>query len=95
MNFDGDQQGHGERPAHQAGGTEKEAGPLGRRPKAGYRTQDQLQTQPGVASCSRDWRSESVLEVTVRPGDNVTVYCDCTIWALTPTGPVGVLLDPG
>ncbi|XP_034393317.1 uncharacterized protein LOC117733637 [Cyclopterus lumpus] len=33
----------------------------------------------GVASCSRDLRSGSVLEVTVRPGDNVTVYCDCKV----------------
>uniref|UniRef100_G3PU84 Ig-like domain-containing protein n=1 Tax=Gasterosteus aculeatus TaxID=69293 RepID=G3PU84_GASAC len=28
----------------------------------------------GVASCSHDWISGSV---TVRPGDNITLYCDC------------------
>ncbi|XP_034394214.1 uncharacterized protein LOC117734167 [Cyclopterus lumpus] len=38
-----------------------------------------LVTLLGVASCSRDLRSGSVLEVTVRPGDNVTVYCDCKV----------------
>ena len=32
---------------------------------------------PGVVSLSPDWISGSVLEVTVRPGDNITLYCDC------------------
>ncbi|XP_040891220.1 uncharacterized protein LOC121180130 [Toxotes jaculatrix] len=31
----------------------------------------------GVASCSQDQTSQSVLEVTVTPGDNITLYCDC------------------
>lgn len=31
---------------------------------------------PGVASCSHDWISGSV---TVRPGDNITLYCDCKL----------------
>ncbi|XP_044202527.1 uncharacterized protein LOC122979269 isoform X2 [Thunnus albacares] len=31
----------------------------------------------GVVSCSHDGISGSVLEVTVRPGDNITLYCDC------------------
>ncbi|XP_044045970.1 uncharacterized protein LOC122873385 isoform X2 [Siniperca chuatsi] len=31
----------------------------------------------GVVSCSQDWISGSVLERTVRPGDNITLYCDC------------------
>ncbi|XP_044046047.1 uncharacterized protein LOC122873426 [Siniperca chuatsi] len=31
----------------------------------------------GVVSCSQDWISGSVLEMTVRPGDNITLYCDC------------------
>lgn len=31
---------------------------------------------PGVASCSHDWISGSV---TVRPGDNITLYCDCQL----------------
>ncbi|XP_061586235.1 uncharacterized protein LOC133451273 isoform X2 [Cololabis saira] len=30
----------------------------------------------GAFSCS-PWISGSVLEVTARPGDNITVYCDC------------------
>ncbi len=30
-----------------------------------------------VVSCSHDWISGSVLEVTIRPGDNITLYCDC------------------
>nr|XP_040042922.1 uncharacterized protein LOC120825387 [Gasterosteus aculeatus aculeatus] len=30
----------------------------------------------GVASCSHDWISGSV---TVRPGDNITLYCDCKL----------------
>ncbi|XP_042269273.1 uncharacterized protein LOC121898344, partial [Thunnus maccoyii] len=30
-----------------------------------------------VVSCSHDGISGSVLEVTVRPGDNITLYCDC------------------
>ncbi|XP_018551116.1 uncharacterized protein LOC108896454 isoform X3 [Lates calcarifer] len=33
----------------------------------------------GVVSCSQDQTSQSVLEVTVRPGDNITLYCDCKI----------------
>ncbi|XP_068583717.1 uncharacterized protein [Cebidichthys violaceus] len=33
----------------------------------------------GVASCSHDWISGSVLEATVRPGDNITLYCDCKL----------------
>ncbi|XP_054461141.1 uncharacterized protein LOC129096391 [Anoplopoma fimbria] len=32
-----------------------------------------------VASCSHDWISGSVLEATVRPGDNITLYCDCKL----------------
>ena len=32
---------------------------------------------PGVVSCSHDGICGSVLEVTVRPGDNITLYCDC------------------
>ena len=32
---------------------------------------------PGVVSCSQDQFSGSVLEKTVRPGDNITLYCDC------------------
>ncbi|XP_037621341.1 uncharacterized protein LOC119485680 [Sebastes umbrosus] len=31
----------------------------------------------GVVSCSHDSISGSVLEATVRPGDNITLYCDC------------------
>ncbi|XP_042285950.1 uncharacterized protein LOC121909452 isoform X2 [Thunnus maccoyii] len=31
----------------------------------------------GVVFCSHDGISGSVLEVTVRPGDNITLYCDC------------------
>ncbi|XP_040891085.1 uncharacterized protein LOC121180035 isoform X2 [Toxotes jaculatrix] len=31
----------------------------------------------GVAFCSQDQTSQSVLEVTVTPGDNITLYCDC------------------
>ncbi|XP_067442004.1 uncharacterized protein [Thunnus thynnus] len=31
----------------------------------------------GVVSCSHDWISGSALDVTVRPGDNITLYCDC------------------
>ncbi|XP_074487513.1 uncharacterized protein LOC141765349 isoform X2 [Sebastes fasciatus] len=31
----------------------------------------------GVVSCSHDSISGSVLEPTVRPGDNITLYCDC------------------
>ena len=34
---------------------------------------------PGVVSCSHDGISGSVLEVTVRPGDNITLYCDCKL----------------
>ncbi|CAK6953559.1 hypothetical protein KUCAC02_016153 [Scomber scombrus] len=30
-----------------------------------------------VVSCSHDGISGSVLKVTVRPGQNVTLYCDC------------------
>ncbi|XP_049901393.1 uncharacterized protein LOC126390922 [Epinephelus moara] len=30
----------------------------------------------GVAHCRDDWISESELEVTVTPGDNITLYCD-------------------
>ncbi|KAI3352442.1 hypothetical protein L3Q82_005395 [Scortum barcoo] len=33
----------------------------------------------GVISCCHDLTSGSVLEVTIRPGDNVTLYCDCKI----------------
>ncbi|XP_018551101.1 uncharacterized protein LOC108896443 [Lates calcarifer] len=33
----------------------------------------------GVVSCSRDQILGSVSEVTVRPGDNVTLYCDCKL----------------
>ncbi|XP_068583480.1 uncharacterized protein [Cebidichthys violaceus] len=32
-----------------------------------------------IASCSHDWISGSVLEATVRPGDNITLYCDCKL----------------
>ncbi|XP_047435220.1 uncharacterized protein LOC125004572 isoform X5 [Mugil cephalus] len=31
----------------------------------------------GVVSSSHGWISVPTLEVTVRPGDNVTLYCDC------------------
>ncbi|XP_059186674.1 uncharacterized protein LOC131969603 isoform X1 [Centropristis striata] len=33
----------------------------------------------GVVSCSNDSISGSVLEVSVRPGDNITLYCDCKL----------------
>ncbi|GAA6214672.1 uncharacterized protein LOC108896454 [Lates japonicus] len=33
----------------------------------------------GVVSCSQDQTSQSVLEVTIRPGDNITLYCDCKL----------------
>ncbi|XP_078020838.1 uncharacterized protein LOC117254756 [Epinephelus lanceolatus] len=33
----------------------------------------------GAVSCSHDSVSGSVLEVTVRPGDNITLYCDCKL----------------
>uniref|UniRef100_A0A3Q3EEX3 Ig-like domain-containing protein n=1 Tax=Kryptolebias marmoratus TaxID=37003 RepID=A0A3Q3EEX3_KRYMA len=33
----------------------------------------------GFLSCSHDAISASVLEVTVRPGDNITLYCDCKV----------------
>eukprot|EP00064_Thunnus_orientalis_P022100 superscaffoldBa00007164_g22283 len=36
-----------------------------------------LSTNTGVVSCSHDGISGSVLEVTVRPGNNITLYCDC------------------
>ena len=32
---------------------------------------------PGVVSYSHDQVTGSVLEVSVRPGDNITLYCDC------------------
>ncbi|XP_033985286.1 uncharacterized protein LOC117481626 isoform X4 [Trematomus bernacchii] len=32
-----------------------------------------------VVSCTHDWTSGSELEMTVRPGDNITLYCDCKI----------------
>ncbi|XP_047435223.1 uncharacterized protein LOC125004574 isoform X1 [Mugil cephalus] len=31
----------------------------------------------GVVSCSHGWISVPTLEVTARPGDNITLYCDC------------------
>ncbi|CAK6968689.1 Hypothetical predicted protein [Scomber scombrus] len=31
----------------------------------------------GVVACSHDGISGSVLEVTVTPGDNITLFCDC------------------
>ncbi|XP_023811992.1 uncharacterized protein LOC105357791 [Oryzias latipes] len=41
----------------------------------------------GAVSCSFNWTSASVSEVTVRHGDNITLYCDCkmgdegmTVW---------------
>ncbi|XP_049428904.1 uncharacterized protein LOC125886615 [Epinephelus fuscoguttatus] len=33
----------------------------------------------GAVSCSNDSVSGSVLEVTVRPGDDITLYCDCKL----------------
>ncbi|XP_051241260.1 uncharacterized protein LOC127354921 [Dicentrarchus labrax] len=33
----------------------------------------------GVVSYSHGWISGPVLEVTVRPGDNITLYCDCKL----------------
>ncbi|XP_024863717.1 uncharacterized protein LOC112450829 [Kryptolebias marmoratus] len=33
----------------------------------------------GVVSCSHDAVPVSVLEETVRPGDNITLYCDCKV----------------
>ncbi|XP_042341791.1 uncharacterized protein LOC121942603 [Plectropomus leopardus] len=33
----------------------------------------------GAVSCTHDSDSGSVLEVTVRPGDNVALYCDCQL----------------
>ncbi|XP_042271118.1 uncharacterized protein LOC121899402 [Thunnus maccoyii] len=33
----------------------------------------------GVVSCSQNQFSGSVLEMTVRPGDNITLYCDCKL----------------
>ncbi|XP_033985291.1 uncharacterized protein LOC117481628 isoform X1 [Trematomus bernacchii] len=32
-----------------------------------------------VVSCTHDWTSGSELEMTVRPGDNITLYCDCKL----------------
>ena len=32
---------------------------------------------PGVVSYGHDQVTGSVLEVSVRPGDNITLYCDC------------------
>ncbi|XP_049428907.1 uncharacterized protein LOC125886617 [Epinephelus fuscoguttatus] len=32
-----------------------------------------------VVSCSYHWTSGSVLDVTVRPGDSITLYCDCKL----------------
>ncbi|XP_033985288.1 uncharacterized protein LOC117481626 isoform X5 [Trematomus bernacchii] len=32
-----------------------------------------------LVSCTHDWTSGSELEMTVRPGDNITLYCDCKI----------------
>ncbi|XP_029295201.1 uncharacterized protein LOC115013231 [Cottoperca gobio] len=32
-----------------------------------------------LVSCSHDWISGSELEVTVRAGDNITLYCDCKL----------------
>ncbi|XP_051802080.1 uncharacterized protein LOC127533348 isoform X1 [Acanthochromis polyacanthus] len=33
----------------------------------------------GIVSCSHHFVSGSVLEVTARPGDNITLYCDCNV----------------
>ncbi|XP_031141888.1 uncharacterized protein LOC116040560 [Sander lucioperca] len=33
----------------------------------------------GVVSCSHDLVSGSMLKVRVRPGDNITLYCDCKL----------------
>ncbi|XP_063740580.1 uncharacterized protein LOC134865102 [Eleginops maclovinus] len=33
----------------------------------------------GVVSFGHDWISGSALERTVRPGDNITLYCDCKL----------------
>ncbi|XP_051802087.1 uncharacterized protein LOC110959562 [Acanthochromis polyacanthus] len=33
----------------------------------------------GIVSCSHHLVSGSVLEVTARPGDNITLYCDCKV----------------
>ncbi|XP_078125274.1 uncharacterized protein LOC144529824 [Sander vitreus] len=33
----------------------------------------------GVVSCSYDLVSGSMLKVRVRPGDNITLYCDCKL----------------
>ncbi|KAK1886536.1 Ig lambda chain V-1 region [Dissostichus eleginoides] len=32
-----------------------------------------------IVSCTHDWTSGSELERTVRPGDNITLYCDCKL----------------
>ncbi|XP_033976694.1 uncharacterized protein LOC117474798, partial [Trematomus bernacchii] len=32
-----------------------------------------------VVSCTHDWTSGSELEMTVRPGHNITLYCDCKL----------------
>ncbi|KAI9519150.1 hypothetical protein NQZ68_031422 [Dissostichus eleginoides] len=32
-----------------------------------------------LVSCTHDWTSGSELERTVRPGDNITLYCDCKL----------------
>lgn len=32
---------------------------------------------PGALSSSQDLRKESVIEMRVRPGENITLYCDC------------------
>ncbi|XP_051802086.1 uncharacterized protein LOC127533349 [Acanthochromis polyacanthus] len=33
----------------------------------------------GIVSCSHNLVSGSVLEVTARPGDSITLYCDCKV----------------
>ncbi|XP_051802083.1 uncharacterized protein LOC127533348 isoform X4 [Acanthochromis polyacanthus] len=37
----------------------------------------------GIVSCSHHLVSGSVLEVTARPGDNITLYCDCKVLSET------------
>uniref|UniRef100_A0A3B3I0U7 Ig-like domain-containing protein n=1 Tax=Oryzias latipes TaxID=8090 RepID=A0A3B3I0U7_ORYLA len=37
-----------------------------------------------AVSCSFDWTSASVSEVTVRHGDNITLYCDCKMTGVEP-----------